>query len=94
VAKKSSSSDLLKQLDEAFDTTEQKAEALQQAQSAAGAAIAEKQAALDAVKREQDGYVTEADAAYRDARVALERLQVQLNERIGAAVNPRVIVRG
>jgi uncharacterized iron-regulated protein len=91
---KSSSSELLEQLDEAFDTTEQKAEALTAVQASAAAAIAEKQAELAAVQQQHGAYVDEAQAEYRDARVALERLQGQLNERIGAAVNPRVIVRG
>jgi hypothetical protein len=49
---------------------------------------------LAAVQQQHGAYVDEAQAEYRDARVALERLQGQLNERIGAAVNPRVIVRG
>jgi uncharacterized protein GlcG (DUF336 family) len=91
---KSSSSELLQQVDEAFETTEQKAEALQSVQASASAAIAEKQAELAAVQQTHGAYVEEAETAYRDARVALERLQGQLNERIGAAVNPRVIVRG
>ncbi len=97
VQPKSKVTDLLAQLDQAFDETEVKAAELARVRARAGAALEKAHAALEIVKAEQQKYIMEADQAAQAARTALQRLRDQVNERVGTltgvGADPRVNVR-
>ncbi len=88
---------LLGQLDDAFENASTKAQYLAGVKEKAAKAISAEQASLDAVKAEQAGLITVAEREADDARVALERVRQQVNERVGTltgmSADPRVSVR-
>ncbi len=89
--------ELLAQLDSAFDAAEARAAELAAIRATAATALAKEQAALDALKAKHAALIAKAEAATHDARVALDRLRGQVNERVGAltgvGADPRVSVR-
>ena len=89
--------ELLAQLDDAFDQAERLAQELADVRAKANDAIAKKQQELDAVKTKAEATIREAQKAADDARVALDRLRLQVNERVGTltgmGTDPRVTVK-
>jgi len=75
--------DLLTKLDEAFDNYESQAKKLAEIAKSADEAVKAKQAELDAVKADYGAMVSEAQKKTEDARVALDRIRQEVNERIG-----------
>lgn len=88
---------LLADLEAAFETAEEKAEALACRRQAAAEAVAEATIKLDAVKSEHAAYIVAAEEAANDARVALDRARQAANDfsgnLLGTQADPRVSVR-
>ena len=89
--------DLLSQLDDAFDHVEQLTKTLADVRQQAHEAVSAQQQKLDTVKADYDGKIATAQKATDDARVALDKLRQQVNERVGSltglGTDPRVTVR-
>jgi len=89
--------ELLTKLDDAYEEYESQAKQLSETSKSAAEAVQAKQAELDAVKADYDAMVAAAQAKAEDARVALERVRQEVNERVGSltglGTDPRVTVR-
>lgn len=88
---------LLADLEEAFNLAQEASDALAMRRQEAADAIQEQQDALDAVKAVHGSYVTAAEEAANDARVALDRARQAANDfsgtLLGVNADPRVSVR-
>lgn len=95
--KKSTLTEMLGSLDEAFDLVQAKNEALAAIHAEQSRAVAEAQAVFDAVKADHQSRVQAAAAEAESARQALEALRTSVNERVGTLTgqptDPRVSVK-
>ena len=92
-ATKSKITDLLSELDSAFDAAETKREVLAKAHQVASYAIQEAQKDFDGVKAEQAKKVNAAAEASTLASERLNKAQAAVQAVIGAPADPRVSVK-
>jgi len=89
--------ELLTQLDDAFETAEARSAALAAVRAEANKAVEAKKDELRQVEAGYDAKIAKAQQAADDARMALERVREQVNERVGSltglGTDPRVSVK-
>ncbi len=91
-ATKSKITDLLGELDTAFDASESKREVLAKAHADAAYAILEAQKDFDAVKSDHAKKVNAATEASQAAQAALDKVKAAVDARLGHT-DPRVSVK-
>jgi len=81
--KKQGLTDMLAELDAAFEYAEAKKETLATVHASAAKATAEAQAVFEAVKADHQSRIQAAAQASDEARATLEKLRTQVNDRVG-----------